>query len=189
MQRRMIMERMKKFISISLILALALTLQPTVSVQAATQTSQFTVIGPITAYNGNGLLDPLGHGLLSIMLGENNSYGLMNSTGKVIIPPTYRAMGKFNDGLSRVQSGGKAGYIDTQGKVAIPMIYDSTEDFNSGVAVVRNGEKYGLINTSGKLVLPIKYDRIGAYSDGLIGVVLNGKAGFVDKTGNVVIPL
>ena len=99
----------------------------------------------------------------------------------------YEYLGKYYEGLARVQLNGKYGFIDKSGRLVIPCKYDDSESFSDGLAAVKLNHKWGSINNSGTLVTPCKYDWAYSFREGMAEVKLNGKYGFVDKTGTEVI--
>ncbi len=53
------------------------------------------------------------------------------------IAPTFEEADSFSEGLARVKTGGKWGYIDKQGKLVIEPKLDEAERFSDGLALVR----------------------------------------------------
>lgn len=62
--------------------------------------------------------------------------GFIDSSGKIVIRANNKfALGMyFSNGLCKVNSGNKCGYIDKKGKLAIPIDYKHCYDFIDGVA-------------------------------------------------------
>ncbi len=58
----------------------------------------------------------------------------------------------FSEGMSRVSTAGKHGYIDKLGVEIIPLIYDEAYNFSDGMARVSIFGKTGFINKKGKEV-------------------------------------
>jgi len=104
----------------------------------------------------------------------------------------YDEVSRFlEDGLRRVSSNGKHGFVDFEGNEVIPLKYDDAFCFQNGMAPVRLNDKWGYINTDDNLVIPCIYDIAYNFQDDvdLACVVLDGKRGFIDKTGKVVVPI
>ncbi|MDR1898177.1 MAG: SUMF1/EgtB/PvdO family nonheme iron enzyme [Prevotellaceae bacterium] len=121
---------------------------------------------------------------------ENSKYGFKDrQNGEVIIPAKYDAVDIFHEGLARVMSDKKSGFVDKNGKEIVPLKYDYVIFFSEGLASFKLNGKYGFINKAGKEVVPAKYDGIESFSEGLALVALDRKYGFIDKTGKEVIPL
>lgn len=127
-------------------------------------------------------------------------WGVIDKSGKLIVPTIYNAMGAMSDGLINAYINGKGGYILPDGKVVHQFVYDAAYPFYNGLAKVGRNEhgklKFGLIGKDGNLVTPIEYDFMqDDFSDGLKKVgkldTKSGKwsYGFIDTNGNVAIPL
>jgi len=136
--------------------------------------------------------------------------GVIDKTGKVIIPFTYSNIAPFENGFIYSnfdpKNGGdkfhnqKWGLLDKTGKEITPCIYDNMPIYSEGLASVSKNDKYGFIDKTGKEVIPLIYDEIYApegiytsgkstyFPEGLAGVKKKGKWGFIDKTGKEVIP-
>ena len=113
---------------------------------------------------------------LAAVRGKNDRYGYINKTGKFVIPPSYRRVGDFSEGLAAVTPAdakwpGNLAYINQKGQVAIkamstiPDRPDKVEfglryyRFCGGVARVSLGKKEdadaaGYINREGKVIWP-----------------------------------
>lgn len=120
---------------------------------------------------------------------KNGKYGVIDKTGKVVIPIIYDYVKDFNDGLAYVWKDDKIGYIDKNGNEVVPIKYDYIGGFIEGLAVARIGKKYGYVDKSGKEVIPIIYDSASDFSEGLAAVVVEDQMRFIDKTGKIVIPV
>lgn len=86
-------------------------------------------------------------------------YHIIDKAGKIIAK--YSWVGELSEGLARVKSGDKWGYIDKTGKVVIPVEYYSAKDFSEGFARVakdNTGYSWGIIDKTGTSVLPFEYD-------------------------------
>ncbi len=77
-------------------------------------------------------------------------WGFCDSTGKVIVPPTYLAAGDFHEGRAAVQESGGIGYIDLSGAPVIPPTFTVADDFNQGVAIAGRDGMLGLLDTDGQ---------------------------------------
>ncbi|MGQ0827405.1 MAG: WG repeat-containing protein [Bacteroidota bacterium] len=95
----------------------------------------------------------------------------------------YDAAGPFCDGLARVKTGIKWGYIDTTGSVIIPLKYNEVENFKNGLARVRLGQKWGLFDNTGKELRKPTFTFIGDFIDGKAKVLLEGEEYFINKEG------
>ena len=116
---------------------------------------------------------------------ENEQYGFINQSGKVVIKPQYRLVGRFSEGLAPLRIPAEPG---TPGKVI---------DGKWRPAIPGEPAKWGYIDTSGKMVIPAKFAWAYEFSNGLgrVGVFLAHKGkrfaslryGFVNRSGKVAV--
>lgn len=127
-------------------------------------------------------------------------WGMVDTSGKIVVPTVYDAMGAVSEGLINAYINGKGGYILPDGKVAQQFIYDEAYPFSNGLAKVgqrKHGKmKYGLIDRGGNVVVPLEYDSMqDGFSDGRKAVgkldIKSGKwsYGFIGTDGEVAVPL
>jgi len=133
------------------------------------------------------------------------SWGYIDSTGKLVIPPRFRSAESFSEGLAAVcehAEGGKdsCGFINKSGAFVVPPTYFSTASFSEGFGVVtvlyskKNPETdtfsaCGYVDRSGTAVIPLRFANCGKFSEGLAGVTIAGfKFGYIDREGRWVIP-
>ena len=89
---------------------------------------------------------------LALVEDDNEMFGFIDKTGKVVIPCQWKDAWPFSEGLAAVQDFDKKwGYIDKTGKVVIPCKWLEAECFENGRAYVRD-EKWYYIDKTGKIV-------------------------------------
>lgn len=139
---------------------------------------------------------------------ENNKYGVIDKTGKVIVPPYYDEV--------QIPNPSKPVFIcmydyDTEkNQYKIKVFNDKSEqilyqyiiveaiNLNSGLSAIpyeksvlkyKDKDKYGLIDFDGKVIVKAKYDEIQSfdYNEGLLLVKKNGKFGIVNINGVTVV--
>lgn len=128
-------------------------------------------------------------------------YGYRDSSGLVVIPPSYELAEEFEDGyaavsLSEVGDGqvGKWGIIDLAGKVVIPPRHEVIRVVGPGYFAIRKGGargKWGVIDSTGQVRVPVRYDNVEGLGHGFFAVSVGrnpAKRGVVDTSGKVVIP-
>lgn len=98
---------------------------------------------------------------------EGGARGLIDKSGKIIVPLEYDHFGYLSEGLRAAKKNGKWGYIDAAGKKVIDFQYDSADDFENGIARVEKETGYGYIDKQGKEVIPCEYTFIGPFKEGL----------------------
>ena len=79
----------------------------------------------------------------------NGKWGLIDKSGREVIPCKYDYAMVFSEGLAQVKMNGKWGYIDKSGREVIPCKYDDVWNFSEGLAMVQMNGKYGYINKEG----------------------------------------
>lgn len=91
---------------------------------------------------------------------RHHYFGLLDSTGRQIVPCRYDDIDRFHDGMAEVVLGHKHGYINRQGRLVIPLLYVRANPFQNGEALVVTPEgDVGYLNTQGQPVRP--FNRMG----------------------------
>ena len=124
-----------------------------------------------------------------MILFQKERWGVLDKTGKVIIPPTFANQPfDFSEGLSIVQvdgtaAGNKDGYLltlDAAGRTIahIPLcdatacIYDSNHGFHGGLLAVKVGNAWGYMDKTGKMIIKPQFQTALNFQEG-IAVVEN----------------
>jgi hypothetical protein len=116
---------------------------------------------------GNAFLN----GYATVRIG--NRWGMIDSTGREIVPLKYRELDYFAEGLAGASLDGKKfGYINTAGAVVIPFTFDGVSSFSEGRATAVLNSKCALINKKGALLTPHKYQGIESMKGGIARVCL-----------------
>jgi hypothetical protein len=118
---------------------------------------------------------------------ENEKYGLVDTSGHVVLTPKYDNASDFSEGLAEVTKDGKAGYVDITGKEVVPLIYDHdirNHSFCGEIAVVCKDYKYGFVDKTGKELIAPQYDYCyNDYDDSCFVVRKEKIWSIVDNTG------
>ena len=120
---------------------------------------------------------------------DSKLYGIINSTGMVVLKPTYSDMRVFENGLSKFQSNGKWGLIDEKGKVVVKPVFETTYDFgllSDGLVAVKKNNKWGYTNLNNQMIVDFIYDWTMQFCSGIAWVKLNEKYNFIDIKGNLI---
>ncbi|MDQ3111753.1 MAG: WG repeat-containing protein [Bacteroidota bacterium] len=113
--------------------------------------------------------------------------GMVDSTGKIIVPFEFDDILPFENGLAPVKKKDKWGFIDTKNKLVIPYKYDNAGTFNDGLAFVNSEELNGAINVKQKEIIKPQFESIAFLNDYLY--VNDGNAfGLMDRQGNWILP-
>lgn len=117
---------------------------------------------------------------------KKGKFGILDVSGKEIIPFIYDNVGYFKEGLAYVCKDNKWGFVDETGKEKISPQFDYAIGFDHGLAAVSLNEKWGLIDKEAKTVLPIAYDYIPQYKNGNFIAYKENKTDIIDTTGKVI---
>jgi WG containing repeat len=124
-------------------------------------------------------------GLARVVHNVYRKWGMIDKTGKVIIPFKYSTISwdGFTEELLTLSIDNKWGAINRFNKTVVPFTYDFVEDFAEGMAKVEINKKFGFVNKDGELVIPVKYDAALNFEDGIAPVEINGKWRKINKKG------
>jgi hypothetical protein len=98
-----------------------------------------------------------------------HEFGIIDETGRVVIPPQFEYAGHFIDGLAQVQIGDRLAFIDPGGKVEfyLPAGCATEGWFSEGLALVNvggeqdyheiDGGRWGYINRQGDFAIPAHF--------------------------------
>ena len=89
--------------------------------------------------------------------------GLMDTNGKVLLPPEYWNIDNFNTEITRVKKDNKFGFINRSGEVLCPVIYSGIGQMNRNfieVTIVNKGVKRGLVDRLGKVIVEPVYNYV-----------------------------
>lgn len=101
---------------------------------------------------------------------ENNKYGFLDTTGKVVVAPVYDRVFDFHIDVTAVQKGEKWALINSNGKQVTDFIYDMIVGHtwhDQQFVVVYQNKKCGVIDKKGNLVLPLEYEAIHDFSQAI----------------------
>jgi hypothetical protein len=150
-----------------------------------TVTPQFAEAGPFLN----------GYATVAVNFGSpsarNRLYGMIDTLGNFVIPPTYGWLGDPVEGrVAFVEREGEAqvyGYLDLHGQVVIPARFSRANEFHEGLAAVDVGEQTGYINLQGSMVIQPAFTFGGEFKSGTAFVGLdNGKNGIINTSGQFV---
>lgn len=143
----------------------------------------------------------------------DGQFGYADTTGKVVIDPTWNYATDFEEGFAVVGRGKgakqKFGLIDRTGKEVIPCEWDAVSHPSDNRVLLQQGlgtdRCYGFADTTGRIVLPVRYPFARTFSEGLTVIgkgswielseeyknskpkyEFQGTFGFIDTLGNNV---
>ena len=98
----------------------------------------------------------------------SSRWGLMDTTGRVILQPTYIEIRKPGEGYYAVKdTSDRFGFIDKRGKIQIPFEYVDVKTYKKGNCVVKLKDKqsWGLINKFNAKVVPCYFKTVNITED------------------------
>ncbi|MBL7816769.1 MAG: WG repeat-containing protein [Saprospiraceae bacterium] len=100
------------------------------------------------------------NGMMRMQVG--NLWGLLDSTGKVVLKPTYSEIKKPTEGYYAIKNDKDLyGFMDKKAKVQIPFEYDDVRSFRKGHCIVSKGKnKFGLINKFNAKIVPCYFQEV-----------------------------
>ena len=114
--------------------------------------------------------------------------------GHVLVPLWWDYAENFHEGLARVQTDERYGFVDQMGNPVIPCSWKYAEAFSEGLAFTINDNGEGLyIDKTGRIAINSnpEYDYYvfgTGFHDGLAEVKKGNLYGFMDKSGRIAIP-
>ena len=84
-------------------------------------------------------------GYAAVAVSDSGS-GIIDTTGRTVVPFIYEETENFQEGLARVKLGGRWGFVDTAGREVIKPQFDDVSPFYNGRAVAVNSARW---NTCG----------------------------------------
>ncbi len=101
-------------------------------------------------------------------------WGVMDVSGKIIIPPKFEGLGEFQADVALAKSNQKWGVINRRGEFLKKPEFQDVREFENGLAWVIQDCRYwiafecergkwGLIDTTGEILIPPKYDGVESY--------------------------
>jgi len=139
---------------------------------------------------------------------DDDKWGYIDTSGKLVIPARFDIAGSFSNGLACVaEEVGKkrfrVGYIDPSGKLTFQLGFEAGGvdspygcyhggdfwgwRFSEGLAGVQKGHLWGYVDKKGEFAIPPQFRAAYDFSEGLARVCdSDGKMSFIDRTGKLV---
>ncbi len=148
--------------------------------------------GTVIAPNIYRYVDQFRHGYCRVML-DLEQCGMIDSTGRVVVPCIYNNIGYPSDGRIMVEKDGLKGFVDLEGRVVIPLQYPHAGDFSEGcatIAVVKDSLFVfaTFIDTLGRQLFAPEFQDASAFRDGYAPVKMYERWGLIDHAGRMVLP-
>lgn len=128
---------------------------------------------------------------------ENRKAGVIDRTGKVVIPAQkFDLIREFHGGFAQAIVDGKLGFIDKTGSWIIQPQYHAYNDsdeppagnFSEGLVWVQRDSDglCGYLDKSGKTVIPFQFTNANDFEHGLAFVGLEEGYAYIDKSGKIL---
>jgi len=112
------------------------------------------------------------------------SINIVFAQKKEVKSSKYDIQGPFCNGLAKVCTNHKWGYIKKDGGVVVKPKYLQAENFDEGLARVRTIKGWGLIDTTGNVVLVTEFNYISDFVDGKAKVrMISGEETYINRKG------
>ena len=120
-------------------------------------------------------------------------WGYIDTTGKVVIEPSFEVAGKFKDGYAIASPEWLFGYIDKTGEYAIKPHYLEVKDFSEQKAAVlpdpsrtshlKGKYRWGFLDGSGNKMIEYLFEDVQSFSEGKAAAMRDMLWGYVDVSG------
>lgn len=125
----------------------------------------------------------------AFVVDHSRKSGLLDLNGKLAVPPSFRGVSEFHEGVCTIGADAGVGYIDHSGKWIIPPRFLIAMPFSEGRAFVSDdGETFRMIDTKGSSIGRDSFELARVLRAGLAPAMKNGRWGFIDGQGNTAIP-
>lgn len=108
---------------------------------------------------------PVVHGYIPVR--KNDVWGVIDTHGKEIFPPSYEDLKVLGDDLFIVEK--KRGVINKLGEDVVPPIYDDIDLLSNGFIIVMRDlnwrKEFGVLNANLEFILPLEYSEINYLED------------------------
>lgn len=122
---------------------------------------------------------------------EIDRYGIIDSKGMYVSPPTFRALGPyFANGLIPAKTEeGTIGLVDTSGRLVTSGGFGNLamSGFHEGLASAGKDGRWGYIDPKGSWIVQAQFDNTGAFSEGFASVKVGERWGYIDRKGRFVV--
>jgi len=132
--------------------------------------------------------DGFSEGLAAVKIGK--LWGYIDTTGAVVIPPSFTYAKSFADGRALVERARSTlEYINKSGQTVIPPRFKYADSFSEGLAAVSTGDFYIYIDRAGKQAIAARFVKASHFYKGLAHVQLMQKSdrfAYINRTGHIV---
>ena len=118
---------------------------------------------------------------------KNGLFGFVDTSGRIVITPSFEDALPFSEGFSGVKSKGKWGFIDKTGNMVVKPDYQAVKSFREQRAVIKRDKKYGYVDNKANIIVAPTYSKANSFSNGFAAVSDNQLYGYIAPNGDLVI--
>lgn len=120
---------------------------------------------------------------------KQHQWGLIDGSGKIVLPPSYEAMSGFDDyGYATVQKNGLVGVISDWGKVVMPVAFSDIKVLDSLHFAVKQESGWILLDARQQVLSRGHYQDIRPFNAGFYKIKQEDHWGMINLEGELVIP-
>lgn len=119
---------------------------------------------------------------------ENNLWGFVDTSGKVVIDYQYQNVHAFNGEVTLVQKENLWGFINKKGETVVPFSFSEVQKYlNIKMVRAKKENFWYLYNLDGELLIEDKFEDISPLIGDKMTVRKDGKSGLMDANGKYII--
>lgn len=134
------------------------------------------------------LLQPNGFQASYLLQQSTKGAGLLDTLGKLLLPPQFEEIGQVSEGLMAVNQAGRWGYANEKGSITIPFDYAGAKSFSESKAAVETSSGWAHVNRAGEPIYAARFQEVGNFSQGMAWAKQQNLVGYIDTTGHFIIP-
>lgn len=150
---------------------------------------ELTIVLPDSLRMSQDLINGFLYGT-AVIINNENEYGLIDKTGKIILTPQFSELEIDDEKLlaCRINDSNEWGWCDKTGKIVINPQFDATGLFGKdNVVPVRINKEWGYINKEGKMIINPQFEYGMPFIDDKVAFVMSGsKFGLIDYKGKYI---
>lgn len=131
---------------------------------------------------------PIEHGKIIASSNENGLFGIVDTTGKTVIPFQYQELFAPQEGLYLCKSNNRYGYINGKNQVEIDFQFSYAGNFTNNLAPASTASLIGYINKKGDFVIPMRFTSADEFENGFAQVFFDDHASIMNEKGIVLFP-
>lgn len=117
----------------------------------------------------------------------DQGFGVLDISGKEIIPPTYEAMDYFGNKTFQAKYKGKWGLVNSYNYASVPFKYSKFNRVSDDLFEIWDGSKVGYVSQYGVIIIEPKYDSIQQLGPSTYLVSEKGKYGIISNLGETIV--